>query len=102
MEKHGTKDALGNEIVIGDYYGYSVDSSGVTHTTVGKAEKFTPSGKLTLMVVLSRKSLWMDEAEANDHPAKVSVKPAKVFPVSKDTLNQVLINIANKENEDNA
>jgi len=65
MSVHGVKDSLGDEIILGKPYGYSVDSNGVTHTTLGIAEKFTPSGKITLKVISSRKSLWMDEAEEN-------------------------------------
>lgn len=86
MNEHGTKDALGNEIIIGNYYGYSVDSNGVTHTTVGKAVKFTPSGKLTLETTMSRSALWMDEGENKETSAKVSVKPAKVFPVDPKSI----------------
>lgn len=88
MSEHGTKDALGNEIIIGDYYGYSVDSNGVTTTTVGEALKFTPSGKLSIGVLFSRRGLWMDEAEDHIHDAKsVSVKPSKLFPISQDVID---------------
>lgn len=34
-------DALGNEIIIGNWYGYSRNDGGFSHTTVGKALKVT-------------------------------------------------------------
>jgi hypothetical protein len=103
MSEHGTKDALGNEIIIGDYYGYSVDSNGVTTTTVGEALKFTPSGKLSIAVLFSRKGLWMYEAENHSHDAiTVSVKPSKLFPISQDVIddfNKVQIDDVVNESE---
>ena len=86
-DKHNTKNALGTEIVIGNFYGYSVDNNGHTHTVIGKAIRFTASGKLTLEVVSSQSSLWMDEVEDNRWltAKKVSVKPAKCFPVDMDS-----------------
>lgn len=35
-------DALGNEIIIGNWYGYSRNDGGFSHTTLGKALKVTP------------------------------------------------------------
>lgn len=40
-------DAMGNEIVIGEYYGYSKSSNGFTYVVTGKAYK-TANGKVTL------------------------------------------------------
>lgn len=88
MDKIGTKDALGNDIVAGNVYGYSVDNSGNTYTTIGKAVQLTPSGKCTLEVISSKHSLWMDEASETEWrtASKVSVKPAKLFPVNPDNI----------------
>ncbi len=35
-------DALGNEIIVGNWYGYSRSDGGHSHTTLGKALKVTP------------------------------------------------------------
>jgi hypothetical protein len=110
MSDHGTKDALGQDIIIGNYYGYSVDSNGVTTTTVGEAVKFTLSGKLTLNVLFSRKALWMHDAENHEHETKsVSVKPSKVFPISQEVIDdyqdskvEAVINYAELEDRFNA
>lgn len=50
MELHNLRDALGNPIEFGNWYGYSVVRSGVSRVTVGVAIKATPKGKLTLKV----------------------------------------------------
>lgn len=86
MTDTGTKDALGNEIIIGDLYGYSVDSNGYTTSTVGKTLKFTESGKVTLETISCRGGIWLHEAEEVSTSKKVSVKPAKLFPVNPENL----------------
>jgi hypothetical protein len=88
MSEINTKDALGNDVIVGQVYGYSVDNNGNTSTTIGKAVKLTESGKYTLEVISTKSALWMDEAEPNKWRTakKVSVKPAKLFPVNPDNI----------------
>lgn len=81
------KDALGDDIILGNLYGYSVDSNGITDTTVGEAIRFTPSGKITLKPVKSRRSLWMHEGKEEEFSKSVSVKPAKIFPVQESLFD---------------
>ena len=83
------KDALGNNIILGEVYGYSVDSNGITTSTIGMAVHATPTGRIGLQVCSKRKGLWMDEAEEISAPdSMVSVKSMKLFPVSLDNLNK--------------
>ena len=93
-EKTGTRDALGNEISLGQLYGYSVDNSGHTHTVIGKSQKFTATGKLTIEVIFSKSALWMGESKENpwiEKGKKVSVKPSKCFPVYEEDIAHYLI-----------
>lgn len=78
----GNKDALGDEIILGNIYGYSIDSNGITTTTVGKAIKFNEKGSITLETISSRRSLWMCEGNEQTIAKKVCVKGAKLFPVN--------------------
>jgi len=83
------KDALGNNIILGDVYGYSVDSNGITTSTIGIAVSATPTGRIGLQVYSKRRGLWMDEAEDKEtHGNTVSVKSMKLFPVSLENLNK--------------
>lgn len=76
------KDALGNEIVMGGWYGYTQSNSGLSHITIGKAFKETPTGLLTL----SDTQVWGIGYQSNtiyskDSGKKVSVRSLMVFPV---------------------
>jgi hypothetical protein len=39
--QHAFLDALGDEIVVGNWYGYSRSDGGHSHTTIGKVSKVT-------------------------------------------------------------
>lgn len=54
------KDALGNDVVLGDKYGYSTSSSGNAMVVVGIARKFTPQ-KVALEVTNRRFFLYAEE-----------------------------------------
>ena len=79
-------DALGNNIIIGNLYGYSVDRNGFTSTTIGEAVRITETGMCSLKPIQSKQALWMDDAEDRKPSKSVSVKPAKLFPVDKNLL----------------
>lgn len=84
------KDALCNEIVIGQYYGYSKNSNGVTHIKVGKAKKFNEK-TVTLEVVFEKSALYSDDPTDPDFPMErntISVKGNLIFPVDKTLINQ--------------
>lgn len=73
---------------MGQIYGYSTDDSGYTNAVIGKALKFTYSGKVTLEVISSITGLWMAEPRPGRHEykKKVSVKAMKLFPIHVEYL----------------
>ena len=86
MSDFNTKDALGNEIVIGNKYGYSNSKNGHTTVKLGTARKFTPKGLLTLEVTKHTSAVYMNEAGVPKYAQEVgktiSVKPLMLFPVN--------------------
>lgn len=79
-------DALGTDIVIGGWYGYSKTDGGWAHTTVGQAE-YVKNGKVRLANINVAQYLYGDPSEYNHHRANgVSIKTIMVFPVSGDQV----------------
>lgn len=76
------KDALGNDIVIGQNYGYSSGASGWVDSVVGEAVGETQE-RVTLRVIRRHTFLYGKPAEASWRGGKpaVSVKPCILFPV---------------------
>jgi hypothetical protein len=77
------KDALGNEIVMGQDYGYAAANSGWTRVVTGMAESVTKTGKVTLRVKSLNTYLYgetSDYVRANPSD-KISVKGCILFPV---------------------
>ena len=80
--KLNTKDALGNEIVIGKRYGWSTDKSGVTKVSYGEAYKFSPRGGVSFRKVKTTEALWFDEPyKIPTEGGSANVKPIKCFPI---------------------
>jgi len=74
-------DALGNKITLGNTYGYSVNSSGVTTSTIGTAINLTKTG-VTLRITKSLRGLYSNKPELVDYDKlTVTVKAMKLFPV---------------------
>ena len=81
MEHISHKDALGNEIIIGNRYGYSIDNNGFTTVSVGIANNFNDRG-ISLKLESVVRGLWLDEPEKKNFKSKsVTVKCMKLFPV---------------------
>ena len=78
-----TKDALGNEIVIGNNYGFSKDSNGLTTIGIGKAEKITEKGYVTLRLYEYKSAIYNNEAKPAETRGTASVKPLKLFPINQ-------------------
>lgn len=79
-------DALGQPIVLGSRYGYSVSQSSRINVVVGKVLKITPAGKVSLEVESRRHFLYGEEyvpaVWGGGEPAKaVTVHPCHLFPV---------------------
>lgn len=81
MGKYNTKDALGNEIVFGEKYGYTGTYDGITIIKIGVAMHFTEKGLLTIDVLQHKRASYNDEAQEVSIGPKVSVKPCGLFPV---------------------
>lgn len=75
------KDALGNDIIFGNKYGWSNDSNGLTTISIGTAKKQTPKGGITLMNVECKTALYFREASRSEMNRLVNVKPIKLFPI---------------------
>ena len=71
-------DAIGEPIVLGAKYGYSVHTSGVGKVTIGKATKITKTGKVTLEV-LSRKSYLYGEPCEDGPWSRIDSPTVSVF-----------------------
>lgn len=84
-------DALGNEIIIGNWYGYSRNDSGFSHTTVGKAVKVTPGdgqylcAKVRLGEVKVNRFLYGKPTDYrySEQAKTLSMATYMVFPVPK-------------------
>ena len=80
-------DALGNEVILGETYGVSVDSNGVTTITIGVAVKETKTG-ITLEVIQRRSGLYHDAPTIDNTyiKNKMTAKALKLFPVALDSM----------------
>ena len=77
------KDALNNEIIIGNKYGYSRNQNGFTYVRIGKIINETPKGLVTMEVEISRYALYQDELkDESDYQNKISIKSNMLFPIN--------------------
>lgn len=76
------KDALGNEIIFGNTYGYARQDAGFNVVIIGIAIKFNEKGTCTLEVIERKQSLYCNDLKPQEiNAAKVSVKPMLLFPI---------------------
>ncbi len=84
-------DALGNEIIVGNWYGYSRSDGGHSHTILGKVSKVTEGdgqytpGKARLVDCRAKRYLYGQPTDyrKDEKPADVSMAGAMIFPVPK-------------------
>ncbi|MFW6311575.1 MAG: hypothetical protein ACOC1K_05000 [Nanoarchaeota archaeon] len=84
MTTTNTLDATRKEINIGELYGYSTDSNGITEVNIGKVlEVNKEEGKTKLEIVKMHRGLYYDEPEEKEDKKgrKVWVKSLKLFPI---------------------
>ena len=83
METEVKRDALGNAVLFGNTYGYSIDTNGMLYITIGKAVKATAKG-VTLEVIKTSKALYSNDLRdyESEGSKKVNVKSGKLFPVN--------------------
>ena len=79
------KDALGNQIITGNFYGYSHSSNGHTKVTIGKADKIS-NGKVTIKNCKESTFLYISEGQQKPysvlHPERArTVASVICFPV---------------------
>lgn len=79
------KDALGQDIVFGRSYGYTIEINGITTVRIGTAESVTPKGYITMLIKRST-TQYSVNGERHDNTdidgiGKTSVKPIKLFPL---------------------
>lgn len=77
------KDALDNEIVLGNTYGYSSENNGLIKIVIGIANSITSKGLISLTII-SKKTFNNDYIRIGDE-GKTAVKSYKLFPI---TLNK--------------
>lgn len=84
-------DALGNELVIGNNYGYTISKNGFQTVIIGELVKINKF-KVTLNVIEKRKYLYNDLKEEikTDKPKTVSIYSINLFPVNIKTEKQKL------------
>ena len=77
-----TTDALGNEIIVGNKYGYSRNQNGFTYVRIGDIVKI--NDKSVRMKVESSKRQLYDGILENDNRQKaqfINIKSIMLFPV---------------------
>jgi hypothetical protein len=81
-------DALGNEIVVGNYYGYSKASNGINTIHFGKVVKITPKGLVSIKVEYSKRGAYSGAEFTSIPDRAISVKPILIFPINIDDLKK--------------
>jgi hypothetical protein len=82
-------DALGNEIVVGNWYGYSRNDGGHSHSIIGRASKATPGDgqyvppKVRLVDCRAKRYLYGHPTDyrKDEKPVDVTMASTMVFPV---------------------
>lgn len=83
-----TTDATGQEIVIGEYYGYSTSKNGFTRVITGKAFKVC-TGKVTLIEITEKRYLYASsnpEPDITKSDRKRTLAAVQVFYISKHLM----------------
>lgn len=81
------KDALGNPVILGKFYGYSQNSNGHTNIKIGKAVKFNEKS-VTLEVIAAKSAIYSDDpTDEKITRKKVSPKANMLFPVDETQIN---------------
>ena len=82
-------DALGNPVIVGNWYGYSRSDGGHSHSILGRVKKVTPGdgqytpAKVRLVDCVAKRYLYGNPTDfrKDEKPADVSMAAAMVFPV---------------------
>lgn len=88
-------DALGNDIIIDNLYGYSNRNNGILTVIIGTAKKITEKGNVTLNIIHRGSGLYganvkYDRGSIGYHSKPtVSVVSNTIFPLPSDKVNWV-------------
>jgi hypothetical protein len=82
------KDALGNDLIIGQTYGYSRSENGITTVKVGKLVKITDK-QVSLEILESKTALYSGDLKDRKPGRNISVKANGLFPVYTELLSQI-------------
>ena len=77
-------DALGNEVIVGQWYGYSSLGSGWSHSTLGRVKYVTEkTGKVRLENCRVKRYLYGEPTDfkADVIPSDVSIRGTMIFPI---------------------
>lgn len=78
------KDALGNEIIIGNTYGFArIDKTGVNRIKLGNIIGQTPFGFALMKIDKQFSSIYQEQPilDTKKHYDKVKIKPFLLFPI---------------------
>lgn len=78
------KDALGNDIIIGNAYGYSRNKSGLNTIRFGVVVEKKDTGLVALKIDKSFMSVYNDQPVLEKfkfYAQKINVKPFMLFPI---------------------
>lgn len=76
------KDALGNELIIGQSYGYSRSQNGITTVKVGILQKINKS-TVSLHVTEAKTALYANDVKETNEWRQIAVKANGLFPVDE-------------------
>lgn len=84
------KDALGNELVIGNTYGYTLENNGLVEVVIGTLTKFSEKGRASMQVIQTRSAYSFYTAETHEEKRfgkqpgdnVGGIKILKLFPVN--------------------
>jgi len=76
-----TKDALGNDIILGNWYGFARNQNGRVVIKIGTAKKVTPTYMVTINVFNSLNQNGWIESHIS------TVKSIMLFPVNPNVIN---------------
>ena len=90
METEQVLDALGNEIEIGKYYGYSKMENGGITVVFGKAKK-TTNNRVTLSDIIEQYGVYGNINGVREYDRARSVYSKTVFPINYNDYKHIIL-----------
>ena len=84
-------DALGNKVKEGEYYGYSRNHNGYTHTVIGVVTRVVDDTYAVLKPMYKIEALYENRPQVEETKARgIRMKSMSLFPVDIEKLNREL------------